>query len=218
MSMPDKKQKKESQEMPVNTDKPKNQTERRYFSEKVEIREIDGVKKIVGYAARFNELSKPLYGIFQEKILPGAFTRALKDSDIRGLFNHDKNFVLGRESAGTLKVYEDEAGLRYEITPADAQDVKDLMAKMSRGDIRESSFSFRVASDGAEWDDSGEMEIRTIKEIEVVYDVGPVTFPAYPTATAGVRSYEEMIKAEKPNKRSYKISNELKRLKLAEML
>lgn len=169
---------------------------RRMFSAEFRVVRGEGKPtKIVGYAARFNEVTtigKDRSWAFREKIAPGAFAEVLKTSDCRALFNHDSNLVLGRQSAGTLTLVEDEAGLRYEITPADTQDVRDLMVKMERGDIKESSFSFVMDDDGEEWDDTDPKNpMRTIRKVSALFDVGPVTFPAYPTATAGVRSDEK---------------------------
>lgn len=159
------------------------------------VRENGKAPKIVGYGARFNEatvIGKGRPWAFREKIAAGAFSEALKTSDCRALFNHDSNHVLGRQSAGTLNVFEDEAGLRYEITPPDTQDARDLMTKMERGDIRESSFSFNLDDDGDEWDDEATPPMRTIRKVSALFDVGPVTFAAYPTASAGVRSDEQV--------------------------
>lgn len=166
----------------------------RFFKAEVRVQaDGDGPKKIVGYAARFNELSDVLWD-FREQIMPGAFADALKGSDVRGLFNHDPNHVLGRESAGTLELREDEKGLWYEIAPPDTQWARDLLVSIERGDIKESSFAFTMTGGVDEWDDSVKPSIRTIKRIGALYDVSPVTFPAYPTASSGVRSAEEVFK------------------------
>lgn len=146
--------------------------------------------RIMGYAARFNELSEVMWG-FREKISPGAFIDALKTSDVRALWNHDPNHVLGRAKAGTLKVWEDDVGLRYEVVPPDAQWAQDLLRSMERGDVDQSSFAFTVAKD--EWNDDEEMPVRTIVAVERLYDVSPVTYPAYPSTTSGVRSLEDVL-------------------------
>lgn len=150
--------------------------------------------KIVGYAARFNDITE-IGGMFREKILPGAFRDSIAACDVRALFNHDPNRVLGRTANGTLVLAEDEFGLRYEITPPDTQDARDVMALLERGDVSGSSFSFALESGDSEWDDDPEMPTRTIKRVAALFDVGPVTYPAYPTTTAGARSAEE-VRAE----------------------
>lgn len=147
--------------------------------------------KIVGYGAVFNKRSEMIGGMFKEEIAPGAFDDVLGD-DVRGLFNHDPNFVLGRTVSGTLALSVDAEGLRYEITPPDTQTVKDLvLAPLSRGDITGSSFAFRVAPDGDEWrEEEDGLIVRTIRKISRLLDVSPVTYPAYPDAGAAQRSLE----------------------------
>jgi len=151
-------------------------------------RDGDNPPKITGYAAVFNSLSDDL-GWFREKIKPGAFKNALKTSDARALWNHDSNFVLGRESAGTLELRERARGLYMENTPPDTQWARDLMLSIDRGDVKEQSFAFTVKQD--KWESSaneGEPEIRTIIEVKEIFDVSPVTFPAYPDTTVAKRS------------------------------
>lgn len=157
-------------------------------------------KKIVGYAAKFDSLSEEMWG-FREQIAPGAFGDALKVSDVRALFNHDPNYILGRQSAGTLQLSEDDVGLFYEITPPDTQWARDITASIERGDIKESSFAFSMSGGVEEWDDKAEPAIRTIRAIGALYDVSPVTYPAYPSATSGVRSQQEVAE-EHLNKRT----------------
>jgi hypothetical protein len=147
--------------------------------------------RIVGHGAMFNKRSDLIAGLFVEEIAPGAFDDVLGD-DVRGLFNHDPNFVLGRTRSGTLALSVDADGLRYEIDPPDTQTVRDLvLAPLARGDITGSSFAFRVAPDGDEWreDDNG-LIVRTIHKFSRLLDVSPVTYPAYPDASAAKRSYE----------------------------
>lgn len=96
--------------------------------------------RIIGYGSVFNSRSEPLWG-FREIIKPGAFDDVLGD-DIRGLFNHDPNFILGRSASGTLSVSVDDKGLRYDIAAPDTQTIRDLvLAPMMRGDITQSSFA-----------------------------------------------------------------------------
>ena len=94
--------------------------ERRAFPVKVEIRSDDGSgpPKMVGYAATFETLSEDLGG-FKEKIRTGAFTNTINKADIRALWNHNPDFVLGRNKAGTLSLREDKQGLSIEIIPPD---------------------------------------------------------------------------------------------------
>ena len=162
--------------------------ERRYIAG-TELRVADG-KKIVGYAALFNTRSQNLGG-FVEQIAPGAFKDALAKSDIRALFNHDPNYVLGRKQAGTLSVSEDAKGLPIEITPPDTQWARDLLVSIDRGDISGTSFGFRVAAGGSVWDEEDGVIVRTITKVAELLDVSPVTYPAYPDASIALRSMEE---------------------------
>lgn len=147
----------------------------------------DDQPKISGYAAVFDELSENLGG-FYEKIAPGAFAGTLGSADVRALWNHDSNYPLGRTKAGTLSLDEDEVGLAITIYPPDTQYARDLMTSMKRGDVDQMSFGFRVIRD--RWEQVGGQVIRTLLEVEL-YDVSPVTFPAYPQTSAQVRSQFE---------------------------
>jgi len=140
-----------------------------------------GGKKIRGYAAVFNA-ETTLFPGMREKIAPGAFADTIRNDDIRGLINHDQNFVLGRLKAGTLALREDNKGLWYEITPPDTQAARDLLVSIQRGDITGSSFGFFIVD--KTMDRRGEDTIRTIRKATLL-DVSVVTFPAYPQ-TEGV--------------------------------
>lgn len=144
-----------------------------------------GAKRIGGYAAMFNS-ETDIGGYFREKIAPGAFTKAIA-GDVRGLFNHDASLLLGRTKAGTMRLSEDDKGLAYEIDLPDTQAARDVAASLDRGDIDGSSFSFIATRE--EWDETQDPPLRTILEAEL-YDVGPVTFPAYGDTEAGMRSLE----------------------------
>lgn len=157
--------------------------------------------KIIGYAARFNELSEEMWGM-REKIAPGAFAEAIGKSDVRALWNHDPNYVLGRTKNKTLTLREDEQGLFYEVTPPDAQWARDLIESIKRGDVDQSSFAFTVEKGGDEWDEVSTPAIRTINKIKELFDVSPVTYPAYPTATSGVRSIQEVAEEHKAEKKA----------------
>lgn len=152
-------------------------------------RAADAPTTFTGYAALFNSRSEDLGG-FTELIAPGAFRAAIPTSDVRALFNHDPNYVLGRTTAGTLTVREDQRGLAMETTPPDVQWVRDLTVSMERGDIDQMSFGFRVAKGGDEWVYTDETVTRTITEIAELLDVSIVTYPAYPETDVAVRSFE----------------------------
>lgn len=146
--------------------------------------EDDEGKHIEGYAAVFNKFSVPIRG-FRERILPGAFKKTIKTEDIRALFNHDDNHVLGRNKAGTLELGEDKKGLFTRTTPPDTQWAKDLMVSIDRGDITGMSFQFVTIED--EWSTHDGNPLRSLKEVKL-YDISPVTFPAYPDTSVSVRA------------------------------
>ena len=156
----------------------KDATEKRFF--KVETRVSKKGKRniIEGHAAVFNELSEDLGG-FREKINPGAFDDVL-DNDVRAFFNHDPNFLLARTSSGTLKLSTDKRGLKYSFDVPDTTAGRDLLVSMKRGDITQSSFAFQVETDS--WNTTSKGEIRTIEKVSRLFDVSPVSIPAYPTA------------------------------------
>jgi len=148
--------------------------------------------QIIGYAAVFNAPSEDLGG-FREYIAPGAFSRTLKEgADVRALYNHDPNYVLGRTKSGTLELSEDKKGLRIANTPPDTQWARDLTVSIERGDVDQMSFGFIARKD--QWEE-GEGEggskkvTRTLLDVDLV-DVSPVTFPAYPDTTVAVRSMD----------------------------
>ncbi|AZY48851.1 HK97 family phage prohead protease [Bordetella avium] len=150
--------------------------------------------QITGYAAVFNSRSALLFGSFMEEIAPGAFDDVL-DDDVRALFNHDPNFVLGRTRSNTLGLEIDSRGLAYTINPPDTQTVRDLvLTPLKRGDLTGSSFAFRVAVDGDEWRREGEIVVRTIHKLAELRDVSPVTYPAYGDSHAAQRSLDSWRK------------------------
>lgn len=163
--------------------------ERRAYSVdsmRVERRDKDE-RLIVGHAAVFNQ-DADIMGYFLERVAPGAFKRAIAEDDVRSLFNHDPNFVLGRNKSGTLKLREDDTGLMTETTPPDSQLVRDLvMTPIERGDVSQMSFAFRVRAE--KWEEQDDTWLRSILEVEL-FDISPVTFPAYPTTDVGLRSLE----------------------------
>ena len=165
-----------------------------------EVRSIqndDGTqKKIVGYAAVFDKPSEDMG--FIETIRKGAFVDALKISDARALFNHDTDTLpLGRQSAGTLMLSEDDNGLYFEIIPPDTQTARDLMTCIDRGDIKEASYGFIVDVD--EWDYSDKDVVkRTIIKVREIFDVSPVVFAAFNDTSVALRRLEEHRKAAIP--------------------
>jgi HK97 family phage prohead protease len=159
---------------------------------------------IVGYAARFGKDSL-LLGDFVERISPTAFEIVENRKDLDGkpletrcLFNHSPDHLLGRFPT-TMRLIVDEQGLKYEcLLPESRSDLKELI---SRGDLKGSSFSFIVAEGGERWTSEEGRSIRTVTKIKSLLDCGPVTYPAYDSATVAVakRSYNSFV-AEKRQK------------------
>lgn len=160
--------------------------ERRFFSEPVQFR-ADDENVIEGYAAVFNKDSED-FGGWHERIAPGAFSDVLKDNAV-ALFNHDMNYVLGRNGVN-VTLAEDENGLKYTVKLPDTSFARDLRNLIKDGIIHQSSFAFTVLEQ--EWRHNDKTpSVRTIKKIKRLYDVSPVTTPAYPDASVGARSFAE---------------------------
>ena len=149
--------------------------------------EGDATREIRGHASVFNQ-EEVIFPGFREVILPGAFEKAIGRDDVRALWNHDSNIVLGRSTAGTLKLEEDKIGLAYSVDPPDTQLVRDMViSPIERGDVTGSSFGFRVETANEIPQDDGSL-LREVVAAELI-DVSPVTFPAYPDATVAMRGW-----------------------------
>ena len=162
---------------------------------------------MTGYAALFDSESEEMYG-FREKIAPGAFAKAV-NGDVRALYNHDPNIILGRTKAKTLRLEEDSRGLRVEIMPPDTQIARDLGESMRRGDVDQMSFGFRTIKD--KWEETEGGTVRTLIEVEL-FDVSPVVFPAYADTEIALRSLEAWRKEREPEIPDYE--NERRKLDL----
>ena len=168
--------------------------ERRVAPATTEIRSNeDGSWSLVGHAAVFDSQSEDLGG-FREVIQRGAFRRILKQDglDVRALFNHDQNQVLGRTINGTLSLREDPTGLLYEVNVANTSYGRDLKVLLERGDVSQSSFAFRVSDKGQKWQDQPDGSLlRTITDFADLLDVSPVTYPAYTSTTSSALTRED---------------------------
>lgn len=123
-----------------------------------------------------------------ERINPRAFNKALNErQDVRALFNHDPNLVLGRTSSRTLSLTKSLRGLDYEIEPGKTTVGNDVTEHIRRGDVTGSSFGFNVREQKFSWDEERQADIREIMSVDLG-DVGPVTFPAYSASTTGIRN------------------------------
>lgn len=174
--------------------------ERAFEIEELELRAaVDGQQPtIAGYAVVFDSWSDVLVNDrgrqFRERFAPGAFDRALAAGpDIRALWNHNDDYPLGRVRNGTLQVRKDGAGIRFELTPPDTSWGRDAVTSIRRGDVSGVSFQFSTKRDGSAdtWEKGGAdgVAFRTVLDADL-YEVSPVTFPAYPQTSVGVRSVD----------------------------
>ncbi len=170
--------------------------ETRVFTNEFEVREDGDGMTLTGYAARFNEPSEPLP--FIERIKPGAFKRSINSrNDIKLLWNHNTDMVLGSTRAGTLTLKEDEIGLRVVATLPDNTWGRDAKVSIQRGDVTGFSFGFTVPAGGDSWSADGTE--RTLKSVRLLEVSTGVAFPAYPSTngTAQVRGLDKV--AERNN-------------------
>jgi hypothetical protein len=159
---------------------------------------------IAGYAAVYYDPANPgtefkLWSDAVERIMPGAFDRAVKEDDVRALFNHQPSMILGRTVPGTLRLSVDSKGLRYEIEPPDTQIGRDLVTSIKRKDVTGSSFAFIVTDERPRKVKSDPSDLKSpdlfIREIHGVklFDVGPVVYPAYEATTTGLRDADLIL-------------------------
>jgi HK97 family phage prohead protease len=160
--------------------------------------QADKPTRIAGYGAVFYDPSTEgteylLWEDTIERIMPGAFDRAIKeDHDVRSLFNHDPNFVLGRNRAKTLSLTVDKVGLFYEVTPPETAAGVAAIQAVARRDVSGSSFMFEpLAVAWREIREPGKptLYVREITDL-VLWEVGPVVFPAYVATTSEARNSE----------------------------
>ncbi|WP_119792053.1 HK97 family phage prohead protease [Flavobacterium anhuiense] len=186
--------------------------ERRFFTS--EVRKIvkeqkegeaekDALPEIEGYAAKFNSVTViGRYWQFEEEILPGAFDDVL-DDDVRCLFNHDPNYVLARSKGGkgSLSLSVDSIGLKYGYKTPNRGYAVDLADAIGEGDVSESSFAFQVSEEIWIYGDEskGILDKRQIVKFSKLYDVAPVTFPAYQDTEVAQRSLNAFKEKANPN-------------------
>lgn len=166
--------------------------QKRSFNASFETREDNENLSIEGYFVVFNTNYDMGMGM-SESIAPHAFDNTLSD-DIRALINHDTTLVLGRTSAHTLELRQDEHGLwgRIDINPNDS-DAMNLYARVKRGDVSQCSFGFDILDEETEYRNENEVHW-TIKEVKL-YEVSPCTFPAYQETSIAARKHDfEVIK------------------------
>lgn len=182
-----------------------NNAERRFFAQPLAIEQREGKESrtISGYAAVFNKDSED-FGGWVERIDARAFDDVLKD-DAVALFNHDPNMILARNNVNmTLSI--DKIGLKYSFEAPNTSVGNDLLENIRLGNIRQSSFAFTTSSHV--WDESKDKNVpsvRTITKVERLYDVSPVTYPAYPDTTVASRSLKTKLESEEREAKAYLI-------------
>ena len=178
----------------------------------VEIRAADGVI-VSGYAATFGTETN-IAGMFREVVAPGAFRSAIGRDDVVFVLNHS-GLPLARTSSGTLHLTEDSRGLKIDtsLDPEDP-DVQALVPKVRRGDL--SAMSFKFIATRQEWDESGDIPLRTLYEVELL-DVSIVNRPAYPGTEVGLRSLAE-FRSEQNSQRRWNYQAAQRRLRMKQTL
>lgn len=187
----------------METDYIKNmeEAERRFFDSTMEIEEKEEnsvkTRKISGYAAVFDKRSQD-FGGWVEVIDKRAFSDVLED-DVFALFNHDPNQVLARNKVG-LSLSVDDKGLRYSFTAPNTTLGNDLLELVRTGVISKSSFAFRVKEQKWEHpEDKTQPSVRTVLKVSRLFDVSPVTYPAYPDSSVGTRAFKAEIDRKDEN-------------------
>jgi HK97 family phage prohead protease len=146
-----------------------------------------------------------------EEIAPGAFDNVL-NNDVRCLFNHDSSNLLGRTTSGTLRLSVQGNELRYDNDLPDTQVAKDVHNLIARGDISGCSFAFNIKSETRTELEGGDV-LYTVNEVSALYDVGPVTYPAYPEGTSvSARDRESIIEEIKNRKQEVKPKRSMKQI------
>ena len=186
--------------------------ETRHFRMELRVEGDDADPTLVGHIAVFNKLSDDLGG-FREQIAPGAFAETIKRDDIRCLWNHENDLLLGRIKSGTLELSEDKVGLAFKNKPPQTSWFRDRLVSLKRKDVTGASFGFFTESD--EWDHDKKPQIRTLKKVRLV-EVSPgVTFPAYSQTSVAIRSMERSLtrRRGRPD-----VARKWRRLRLLELL
>lgn len=184
--------------------------ERRYTPVPVQVRADGDKSKIGGYAAVFGKLSRNLGG-FVELIAPSFFntSRMAGWPDVIARYNHDDNMLLGSTGGNTLRLLVDDTGLMYEVDPPNSR--ADIVELISRGDVRKSSFAFRLDVNGDEWTTTDQgFPMRKLVSGQLV-DVAPVNIPAYPDTTSGLRSLARHVNADVEEVRKMAEADELRK-------
>lgn len=173
--------------------------ERRYLSVTMRAAGDSDQPKVQGEAAVFDQ-ETVIGSWFREKVAPGAFKRVLSENpDVVAALNHNWDKVLGRTTSGTLRLTETDRALLYEIDiNTEDPEAVSIYQKIKRGDVTQSSFAFTVRSE--EWTNPERgketLPLRTITEVDQLFDVAPCTFGAYPQTSVSARSRSKELQGK----------------------
>lgn len=180
------------------------------MSKNIEIRTISSApsysegRTISGYAIVFGVESRVLPswdGSFIEVIERGAVSdELLRTSDVKALFNHDRNYLLARNvnGEGTLRLSVDDHGLRFEFDAPETTVGNDVLELVKRGDLRGCSFAFTVNEEDVKYTRAGDIKKRTIHKLSGLYDVSVVVDPAYTQTSVDARSFDAQEERKEP--------------------
>lgn len=178
--------------------------EKRMHTVSIEARQVedDKPKILEGYAAVFNQKTD-VEGYFEEMILPGAFSRTLTENkDVLALVNHNFDNVLGRTSNGLLRLYEDNIGLKFELTLPETDKANQTYEDVQCGNLKDCSFLFITVVD--EWDYSNEKPLCILKDVDLI-EISIVSLPAYEGTSVSARSKGKSAAGEQKKKLIAKI-------------
>jgi HK97 family phage prohead protease len=150
-------------------------------------------RRVSGYACVFGRLSAPL-GNFRERIARGAFAETLRSRPVKAFWNHNKDLVLGSTKNGTLKLAEDEIGLRFELSLPDTGWGRDAYESIRRGDVDGVSFGFHTLRDSWEAGGGQKQLVRTVLSAALA-EISPTAIPAYPESSVAARSLQGAYEA-----------------------
>lgn len=146
---------------------------------------------IDGYVVKFNQRSQLIWGEFYERVAKGAFARSLQENTIKALWNHRTDFVLGSTKNSTLRLQEDEVGLRFELDLPNNSWGRDAFESIQRGDVDGVSFGFNVRQDAWQYLKEEDVYERTLLEVNL-FEVSPTPFPAYADSEVNQRSIDQL--------------------------
>ena len=173
------------------------------------------IMAIKGYVVKFNERSQLLYDEWYERVAKGAFAKSLEENTIKASWNHNSDIVLGSTKSKTLKLEEDDIGLRFDLELPNSSQAKDIYESIKRGDVDGVSFGFYIRDNGDKWEYLKEEDVyeRTLLDIDLI-EISPTPFPAYPTSEVGKRSLE----ANNLKTREERVLEELKKAQVSAMI